>query len=146
MNRLVPTISPIYQDALVAIARILLGAILVAHGLQKFFQWGIGGTTYAFQGMGVPLPRVAAVFAASVELSCGLLLIAGAFTFIAGILVTILMLGAAIFAHGDARSLFIGDGGAELVIVIAAGALLLAAYGPGSWSVDRLLKGGAFSS
>jgi putative oxidoreductase len=128
------------RDALLLVARILLGVVLVAHGWQKFAQYGIGGTASSFAQMGVPLPAVSAVFAAVVELVGGLALLAGAATVVAGVLVALDMLGAFLLVH-IGNGVFVTDNGFELTWAIAAAALALAAAGPGRFSVDHALLG-----
>ncbi|WP_448852286.1 DoxX family protein [Corynebacterium sp. 335C] len=124
-------------DLFALIARVGLGVVLILHGLQKFGEWTIQGTAQNFAQMGVPAPEIAAWAAALVELVGGVLLIAGLATRLVGILVAVVMAGAWIFAHSSAPTIFVGDGGPELVIVIAAGALLLAAFGAGRIAVDN---------
>lgn len=136
------TLPPVVGDVAIVIARLLLGAVLIAHGAQKFFDTGITGTAAGFAKLGIPLPTVSAVFAATVELAGGALLILGAFTAVIGVLVAVDMAGAALFVHlTKGEGIFVKTNGWELVGVIAAGALLLAAYGAGRWSVDALLAG-----
>jgi putative oxidoreductase len=134
------TLSQNATDALKLVARIVLGVVLIAHGWQKFAQYGIGGTAGSFATMGVPLPAVSAVFAAVVELVGGVALLAGAATVVAGVLVVLDMLGAFVLVH-IGNGVFVTDNGFELVGVIAAAALLLVAAGPGRFSVDHALAG-----
>ena len=126
------------RDAALLVARLVLGVVLVAHGWQKFAEFGLGGTAEAFAGMGIPLAPVAAVFAAVVELVGGALLLVGAATAVAGVLVLLNMLGAALLVHLG-NGVFVTDGGWELVGVIGALALVLAAVGAGRFSVDHAL-------
>ena len=130
--------SPAVRDAVLLVARIVLGIVLVAHGLQKFLSNGIGGTAAAFERMGVPGAPVAAIFAAVVETVGGVLLIVGAATSIVAVLVLLNMLGAFLFAHAG-NGIFAASGGFELVAVIAALAITLGAVGAGRWSVDAVL-------
>jgi putative oxidoreductase len=134
------TLPQTTRDALMLVARIVLGVVLIAHGWQKFAQYGIGGTAGAFAKMGVPLPAVSAVFAAVVELVGGVALLAGAATVVAGVLVVLDMLGAFVLVH-ISNGVFVTDNGFELVGVIAVAALLLIAAGPGRFSVDHALAG-----
>ncbi|MGO4957661.1 DoxX family protein [Luteococcus sp. Sow4_B9] len=127
-----------FRDTALLIARIALGAILMAHGWQKFSEWGIAGTAANFDQMGVPAPTLSAGFAAVVELLGGLALLLGAFTPVAGLLVALNMFGAYLFAHAG-KGLFVGDGGWELVGAIGAAGLALAATGAGRFSIDQLL-------
>ncbi|WP_459588353.1 DoxX family protein [Corynebacterium camporealensis] len=129
------------NSALMLIARLIVGVVLIAHGWQKFNEWTISGTAENFAGMGVPLPEVSAVIAASVELGGGILLIIGLLTRIVGVLVALVMLGAGIFAEHFSAGVFASDGGWELVGVIAAAGLAFAAAGAGTISVDKVLLG-----
>ncbi len=126
------------RDVLALAARLLLGAVLLAHGWQKLVGEGLRATSAGFARLGVPVPGLSAAFAASVESGGGLMLAAGLLTPVAGALVAFVMLGAGWFA-GHWFGGVIGDGGWELVGVIAAGALLLAATGPGRLSLDHLV-------
>jgi putative oxidoreductase len=134
------TLTQPVRDALLLVARILVGVVLIAHGWQKFAQYGIGGTASSFAKMGVPLPAVSATAAALIELVGGLALLVGAFTVIAGVLVALDMLGAFVLVHVG-NGVFVTDNGFELVWAIAAVALALAAAGPGRFSVDAALLG-----
>jgi putative oxidoreductase len=127
-------------DIVILIGRVLLGVVLIAHGWQKLFDSGISGTARQFAGVGIPLPTVAAVFAATVEVLGGALLLLGAFTAVVGVLVVLDMLGAAVFVHiPKGEGIFVKTNGWELVGVIAAGALILAGFGAGRFSVDGFL-------
>ncbi|WP_224390699.1 DoxX family protein [Pseudonocardia sp. ICBG1293] len=131
-----PLPAPLSDTALLLV-RLLVGTVLVAHGLQKL-GGGVGGVADGFAGMGIPLPTVSALFVIAVELGGGVLLLAGAATTVAGLAVVVAMAGAYLFAHLGVNP-FVSSGGWELVGVIAAVALALAAAGPGRWSVDALL-------
>ncbi|WP_311558537.1 DoxX family protein [Pseudonocardia charpentierae] len=132
------TVRPAARDALLLVARVLLGVVLIAHGWQKFATYGIAGTAGSFAQMGIPLPAVAAAFAAVVELAGGAALLLGAATVVAGALVVLDMLGAFLLVHVG-NGVFVTDGGFELVWAIAAAALVLIAVGPGRFSVDGAL-------
>jgi putative oxidoreductase len=137
MNRALPSQV---RDAALLIARVVLGVVLIAHGWQKVVDNGIGGTAAAFTKMGVPLPPVSATFAAVVELVGGILIVAGAATAIVGLLVVVDMIGAALFVH-ISNGVFASAGGWELVGVIGATALVLAAAGAGKYSIDHAVSG-----
>jgi putative oxidoreductase len=134
------TVPPSARDALLLVARVVVGVVLIAHGAQKFFSYGIGGTAATFAKWGVPLPPVSAVYSAVVELVGGAALLVGAATVVAGALVVLDMLGAFLFVH-IGNGVFVTNNGFELVGVIAAVALLLIAVGPGRFSVDNALLG-----
>lgn len=67
------------RDLALLAARILLGVVLIAHGLQKLTA-GFDGVTAMFAGMGIPLPQAAAAFAIGAEVVGGALLILGFLT------------------------------------------------------------------
>ncbi|TQM14466.1 DoxX family protein [Pseudonocardia kunmingensis] len=135
---MIRTLPPSARDAALLVARLVLGVVLVAHGWQKVVTNGLGATAEGFAGMGVPLAPVSAAFAGLVELVGGVLLVAGAATALVGVLVVLDMIGAALLVHA-ANGVFASDGGWELVGVIGALALVLAAVGAGRFSVDHAL-------
>jgi putative oxidoreductase len=135
---MIRTLPPSVRDAALLVARLVLGVVLVAHGWQKVVTNGLGATGEGFAGMGVPLAPVSAAFAGLVELVGGVLLLAGAATALVGVLVVLDMLGAALLVH-ITNGVFASDGGWELVGVIGALALVLAAVGAGRFSVDHAL-------
>ena len=128
------------QDITLLIGRVALGVVLIAHGWQKFFTYGISGATASFEQMGIPLAGAAAVFAALVELVGGILLIIGFAVPLVGLLVAVDMIGALLFVHAP-NGVFVGEGGYELVLVIAALGVVFAGVGAGGYAVDRLLAG-----
>jgi putative oxidoreductase len=134
------TLPPSVRDAALLVARLLLGVVLIAHGWQKVFTFGLGGTAQAFTGMGVPLAPVSAAYAGIVELVGGALILVGAATALVGVLVVLDMLGAAVLVH-IGNGIMVSDGGWELVGMIGALALVLAAVGAGKYSVDHALAG-----
>lgn len=119
------------------IGRIILGGVLIAHGLQKLNTWGPDQTASNFDQMEVPMPEISAQIATWVELVGGILIVLGLLVRFVGPIIFIQMLGAAIFAHRS-HGIFVGDGGWELVGVIGAAGLLLAASGAGAFSLDHL--------
>jgi len=119
----------------------MLGVVLFAHGWQKLVIKGIGGTYAWFQAMGIPLAIVATSFVTTVEFVGGALLLVGAFTRVVVALHILVMIGAAGFVH-ISHGLFAQDGGWELVGVIAACELVLAATGAGRFSIDHLVHRG----
>ncbi|MBB5955132.1 putative oxidoreductase [Saccharothrix tamanrassetensis] len=125
------------RDVAALIGRIGVGVVFFAHGWQKITEWGIDGTAQAFQGMGVPLPTLAAWYATLVELAGGALLIAGAALPIVGILLALDMFGALVIVH--LPNGLLGQGGYELVLVLGVAALALGFNG-GALTVDRLIR------
>jgi putative oxidoreductase len=125
-----------------AILRIVLGIAFAVHGWYKLtggvdnFAGFIGGT------LGVPAPGLMAWIVTLVELVGGILLVVGALTQYAGILLFLDMLGAILFAYlGQGRPFISESGGIswEKEAVFAAAALCLVLAGPGAWSVDDIV-------
>jgi putative oxidoreductase len=136
MNR--PLTAPASDIALV-IARVIFAVVMFAHGYQKVFINGLGQTTEGFERMAIPLAIVSASFVAVMEVVGAVLVLCGALTTVVCALYLFEFIGAIVFVHAQ-NGLFIKEGGAEYVLVICAFALVLAAAGPGRYSVDRLLR------
>jgi len=126
------------RDVFLLLARVGLGAVFLAHGLQKFVSNGMGATVEGFAAMGVPAPTLAAWFAALVETVGGAALILGALTPVFAVLLAVDMIGALVLVHLP-YGMWVTDNGYELVLALAAGALALAAAGAGRFSVDAVL-------
>jgi putative oxidoreductase len=135
MNRPLP--AP-YRDVALLVARVLLGVVMFAHGYQKMIINGIGRTTEGFETLSIPLAIMSASFVTMVEFAGSALLILGALTPFVSACNLVIMGGAAFFVHAK-NGIFVADGGWELVGVIGAGFLMLAACGPGRFSVDHLI-------
>lgn len=135
-------IPPTIRDLGLLVARVVLGVIFMAHGWQKFADWGLVGTAENFEQMQIPAPSVSAVFAAGVELVGGALLIVGLLTPIVGVLAALVMAGATFFVHLP-NGVFVDQGGWELVAALGVGALMLAVVGPGRISLDALFTRGS---
>lgn len=119
------------------IARLVLGAIFLLHGYQKVVQWGFPAVTESFAGMGAPMPEITGPVVAVLELVGGALMILGLLTRVAGVLLAIDMVGAVVLVHAR-NGVFVDAGGWELVGALGAGALALAAAGPGRFALDAL--------
>lgn len=122
------------SDAALLAARLLLAVVLIARGAQKAVDPSAAAA--GFERLGVPLAGAAVVGAAAVEIVGGLLVAAGAFLAPVGVAVAAEMVLAGWFA-GDWFAGVVG--GWELVGMIMAGSLALAASGPGRWSVAHLV-------
>lgn len=123
------------------VLRVVLGVIFLAHGWQKFFDYTIAGTTASFEGMGIPAASIAAPVVATLELVGGIALILGLLTRPLAILLAVDMIGALFLVHLSA-GIFAGNGGYELVLILAAASISLALTGAGRWSADRVLFAG----
>ena len=127
----------IYKDVCITISRVLVGIVLLAHGWQKYNSWTIDGTAKSFESMSVPWPNASAQFATYFELAAGVLLILGLLVRIVGPILFVQMVFAFGFAHWG-KGVFVSDGGWELVGLLGAAGLALAAHGSGRFSLDYL--------
>ena len=118
------------------VLRLAAGSAFVFHGAQKLFGafggYGIEGTAGWMASLGIPFPTFSATMAGGTELVGGLALLAGLFTRLLSVPLTITMLVAAFTAHTgfDATK-----GGMEYPLVMAAAAFLFAVAGPGRFSL-----------
>jgi putative oxidoreductase len=137
MNRPLPLPA---RDWALLFARALIGVVMFAHGYEKMVIKGIGRTTEGFENLSIPLAIVSASFVTVVEFAGSVLLIIGALTPLVCSLMLVIMVGATVFVHG-ANGIFIANGGWELVGVIGAGLIVIAAVGPGCYSIDHFVRG-----
>lgn len=132
-----PRVSSGVRDVGLLLTRVLLGAIMMAHGWQKLVTNGLDATGGAFEQMGVPMPHVSAALAAAVELGGGALLVLGLLTPLAGVAIAAVLAGAFFFVHMG-KGLFAADGGWELVAALGLAGIVFALVGPGRFSLDAL--------
>ncbi|MBY0261047.1 MAG: DoxX family protein [Phycisphaerales bacterium] len=119
--------------------RLALGGVMVAHALAKPLVFTMPGTVKFFEAFGFPGWTVWPVLV--VELLGGVMLIAGAWTRAAAVLLILVMLGA-LKVHGPNGWMFTSpNGGWEYIAVLIAGLAGLALMGPGGWSVDAKRRG-----
>ena len=124
------------RDLGLAILRVVIGAVFVAHGAQKLFGFGIAGLTAAFGRMGVPLPTVVAPLNIAIELLGGVALIIGLLTRWAAVGLAIDMLGAMIIVHF--KNGFFLPTGLEYVLVLCTACVTIALAGPGAFAADAM--------
>lgn len=126
------------QSPTVLLGRILLGLIFVLAGFAKIS--GFEGTAGYIATKGLPLPQLVAALAIVVELGGGLALMAGFYTRQTTVVLAVFTLLAGFIFHdfwavADAERMaqqtsFLKN------LAIAGGMLVVAAFGPGAFSLD----------
>jgi putative oxidoreductase len=124
------------RDVASLVLRAAVGGTMLAHGIRH--GQSLEGTAGWFGSIGFKQPKMQAVASAVVEVGSGAALIAGAGTPLAAAAVVGTMAVAARSVHLE-NGFFITAEGYEYVLNLSAASVALAAMGPGSLSVDRLL-------
>jgi putative oxidoreductase len=129
--------APSRVDAALLVLRVVIGGIILAHGAQKLFVFGLAGVSGALAQMGAPLPAITGPLVSLIEFLGGLALIAGLLTRLAAIGVSCDMLGAILIVHLPA-GFFLPDG-MEFVLALLGACATLAIAGPGAYSLDAVV-------
>lgn len=117
-----PWVAQVY-----ALLRIVTGLLFTSHGLSKLVHFPVPAPPEA--------PAVILYTAGPIELVCGALVALGWLTRPAAFLASGMMAVAYFTAHFPRGFFPIANGG-ELAVLYCIAFLLIAAYGPGVWSVD----------
>lgn len=126
-------------DLALAVLRVVVGGIFLAHGAQKLFVYGFGGVTGAFGGMHIPAAGVTGPLTALVEFFGGLALVTGLLTRLAGLGLAVVMVGAIAFVH--LANGFFAPQGAEYPLALLGALAALAIAGAGRYSLGHVLAG-----
>jgi putative oxidoreductase len=130
------------MDLGLLLVRIVFGAVMSAHGMQKLFGWfgghGIAGTGGYFEGLGFRPGKAFAAAAGASETVGGLLLALGLVTPAAGALLVSVMIVAAVSVHWP-HGLFAMSNGIEVALLYGVAAAGIALTGPGAYSLDHAL-------
>ena len=122
------------QDWMALLARILLVALVLINGLGKLAD--PAGTISYISSVGLPMPTLAYGGAVAVEVLGGLAVLIGFKTRLAALALAAFSIVAAVAFHNQ-----LSDQMQMIMFLknfsIAGGFLLLAAFGPGRYSLDR---------
>ena len=126
-------------DLALLIFRCAIGGVFIAHGVNHIFGGGkIEGTGRWFESLGMKPGIVHAWVASITEIGAGALLVLGLLTAFGAAGVVGVMLVAWITNHlKNGFFIFRPGEGWEYVMVLTVSGLLLAAVGPGGWSIDN---------
>ncbi|HXK61386.1 MAG TPA: DoxX family protein [Acidobacteriota bacterium] len=147
--------TKVEAPAAVILIRLMVGAVFLSEGLQKFLfadQVGAG----RFAKIGIPFPEVMAPFVGVVEIICGLLLIVGLVTRLAAVPLIInmivavistkipILLGYGFWGFSLRQTAYGGFWGmaheARTDFCMLLGSLFLLITGAGRWSLDARLS------
>jgi putative oxidoreductase len=127
------------QNSAALAGRTLLALLFVVSGFGKIT--GFAGTAAYMASKGMPMAEVLLVGAIAVELVGGLMLVAGFKARWAALAIFLFIIPTTYLFHNPA-GLDAQQAQAQMIhlmknVSIMGGMLLLAAFGPGAWSVDR---------
>jgi putative oxidoreductase len=125
------------QPLALLVLRIVLGAVMIAHGYHKVFG-GMDKTVHFISSLG--LPGWTAYLSAYTEFFGGILVIVGLFTRIVGAAILIDMLVAIAKVHW--KNGLTGQGGYEFPMSLAAISFALILFGAGPIALDAIRRGG----
>ena len=127
------------QNTAALVGRILLVAMFLTSGFGKIT--GFEGTVGYIASKHLPLPQVGAIIAILCELGAGLLVLVGFKARWAALVLAVFTLAAGIFFHdywnADAAAKMMQQINFWKNVSIAGGFLLVFAFGPGRYSVDK---------
>jgi putative oxidoreductase len=121
-------------------ARVIVGAIMAAHGGQKLAD-GPSNFGAVLGQLGVPLPTLTAYVVTFVELVGGVLLIVGMLSRLAALLLTVNLVAAISLVKVNVGLIAPPEAGAgaELDLALIAGFLVVLLAGPGKFALDGVL-------
>lgn len=129
----------------VLLVRLLVGAVFLSEGIQKFlFPGEVGAGRFA--KIGLPSPELLGPFVGSFEIACGILVLLGLFTRLA-VIPLLTIMAVAFFSTKLPILMNAGfwkmahEGRTDFSMTL--GALFLLVVGAGAWSLDARLSKGA---
>jgi putative oxidoreductase len=127
-------------DLALAVIRLTLGSVMLAHGINHVFRGGkIAGTAGWFESLGMRPGRLHAWLASLTEIVAGVMLLVGLLVPLAAAATLGVMLVAWIVNHrGNGFFTFRPGEGWEYVMTLSAVSFAMAILGGGRWSLDHL--------
>lgn len=126
--------------------RLIVGAVFLSEGIQKFLFPVIRGAG-RFEKIGLPSPEFLGTFVGAVEILCGILILIGLLTRLASIPIIIIMLVAIATTKSEVlaeKGFWEMMHGSRTDWAMFLGSIFLLIKGGGRWSVDKTLtKNGA---
>lgn len=126
------------QDASITIIRLMVGAVFLSEGIQKFLFPAIRGAG-RFEKIGLPAPEFLGTFVGTFEVVCGALILIGFLTRLAAIPTLIIML----VAIATTKSQVLADEGFWAMMhgsrtdwAMLLGSIFLIMKGGGKYSLD----------
>lgn len=123
------------QPPAIALLRLALGVMTLAHGLMKVFLFTVPGTVSYFESLG--LPGMLAYLTILAEVGGGMALILGLFTRWVSLALVPVLLGAAWVHLGNGWVFSSEGGGWEFPVFWAIALLVQAGLGSGSLTLNR---------
>lgn len=125
-----------------AILRVVLGVIFIAHGYPKI-AGGVAGTGEFFGQLGIPLAGFFAWVVTLLEVFGGVALVIGFLVTPVSLLLSFHMLVGIVLVHAPNGFYVIGpgQGGIEFSLILIAGLLTLVLVGPGMAALDSRADG-----
>jgi putative oxidoreductase len=129
------------MNLVLAMLRIAVGAMIIAHGYNHLYGGGkLEGTARWFESMGLRPGKVHALVASITEIVAGALLIVGLLTpFAAGGVIGIAVVAWVTAHRTNGFFIFKPGQGWEYVMILTVVGLVVATLGPGEWSLDAAL-------
>jgi putative oxidoreductase len=138
-NFAAPAVTSTAQDTMALVGRILIALLFIPAGFEKITAFA--GTAGYIASVGLPLPQLGVVIAIIVELGLGILLLVGFKTRLAAFVIAVFTVATAVFFHKfwglPADKVMMAQMAFFKDLALSGGLLLIAAFGPGRFSIDR---------
>ena len=139
MNAVAPSLPQNERNSRLAIAllRVALGSMFVAHGLLKVFVFTLPGTAGFFESLG--LPGFLAYVVAPAEILAGAALLLGYRARVVAMAMIPILLGASMVHLGNGWLFTAPKGGWEYPVYLVVAAIAQSLLGSGAFSLDARL-------